>query len=300
MFRRLCALILAISPALMWGASKEIMELQRDVALLQDQVKQLQQSQDRQLAAMTELVRQALEAANRANTGIAVMQSGFQDSVKSQRNEVVAPVVGLSTRMDSMSNDFRTLQQAVSDLTSAVQKLQAQLTDVGNAVKVLQAPVAPPPGSGSTTAGGAPSTPPLPATDLYNNAKSDYTGGKLDLALQEYSDYLKYYGNTDLAPNAQFFIGAIHYSQGNYDQALNDFDAVTEKYPDNNKTPDALYYKGLTLMKMTRRTDAYAEFKETIQRFPQSSAAPQACSKIKELGLRCPTAAPSSRKRKQE
>jgi tol-pal system protein YbgF len=283
----------------MWGASKEIMELQRDVALLQDQVKQLQQSQDKQLAALTELVRQALDTANRANTSIAVMQSSFQDSVKQQRNEVVTPVVGLSARMDSMSNDFRTVQQAVGDLTSAVQKLQAQLTDVGNAVKVLQAPAVPPPGSGAAgVPGGAPSGPTISATDLYNNAKSDYTGGKLDIALQEYSDYLKYYGNTDLAPNAQFFIGVIHYSQGNYDQALNDFDAVTEKYQDNNKTPDALYYKGLTLLKMTRRTDAYQEFKEVMQRFPQSSSAPQACTKIRELGYHCPATGAPARKKK--
>ena len=168
MFRRLCALILVCSPALMWGASKEIMELQRDVALLQDQVKQLQQSQDRQLSTMTELVRQALDAANRANTGIAVMQSGFQDSLKTQKNEVVAPVVGLSTRMDSMSNDFRTVQQGFSDLTSAVQKVQAQVTDVGNAVKVLRGPAPPPPGSGTAgaTGSGASNTPQISATDL--------------------------------------------------------------------------------------------------------------------------------------
>jgi TolA-binding protein len=299
MFRRLCALILVGSPALMWGASKETMELQRDVALLQDQVKQLQQAQDRQLSALTELVRQALDAANRANTGIAVMQSGFQDSVKSQRNEVVAPVVGLSTRMDSLSSDFRTVQQAVGDLAGSVQKLQAQLTDIGNAVKVMQAPAAPPPGAGATTAGGASDAPPLPATDLYNNARRDHTGGKLDLALQEYSDYLKYYGNTDLAPNAQFFIGTIHFSQGTYDQALNDFDTVTEKYPDNSKTAEALYEKGLTLLKMSRRTDAYAEFKETIQRFPQSNVAPQACTKIKDLGYHCPTASSSTTRKKK-
>ena len=296
MLRRLCVLTLACSPALMWGASKEIMELQRDVALLQDQVKQLQQSQDKQLSAITELVRQALDTANRANTSIAVMQSSFQDSVKNEKNDVVAPVVGLTTRMDSMSNDFRTVQQAVGDLTSAVQKLQAQLTDVGNAVKVLQPPAAPPPGTGP--AGATSSGPTISATDLYNNAKGDYTGGKLDIALQEYSDYLKYYGNTDLAPNAQFFIGVIHYSQSNYDQALNDFDAVTEKYQDNNKTPDALYYKGLTLLKMTRRTDAYQEFKEVMQRFPQSSAAPQACTKIKDLGYHCPATGAPSRKKK--
>jgi len=52
MFRRLCVLILAAAPVVAFAAaSKEMQELQRDVALLQEQVRQLQQSQDKQLAA---------------------------------------------------------------------------------------------------------------------------------------------------------------------------------------------------------------------------------------------------------
>jgi hypothetical protein len=38
MFRRLCILALAMSPVAAFAASKEIQELQRDVALLQESV----------------------------------------------------------------------------------------------------------------------------------------------------------------------------------------------------------------------------------------------------------------------
>ena len=53
MFRRIFvwaafAALLSLAPAPSAAASKEIQELQRDVAQLQDQLKQLQQSQDRQ------------------------------------------------------------------------------------------------------------------------------------------------------------------------------------------------------------------------------------------------------------
>jgi hypothetical protein len=121
MFRRLCVLILAAAPVVSFAAaSKEMQELQRDVALLQEQVRQLQQSQDKQLAAITALVEQAVDAANRANTSVAVIQNGFQQSVSQQESKVVAPVVGLSTRMESMSNNFVTLQQSVADLTGLV------------------------------------------------------------------------------------------------------------------------------------------------------------------------------------
>ena len=89
-------------------------------------VKQLQQSQDKQLSALGTLVQQSLDAANRANTAVAVIQSGFQQNGTQLKNEVVGPVVGLSTRMDQVTGTVSTLQQAVSDLTSAINKIQAQ------------------------------------------------------------------------------------------------------------------------------------------------------------------------------
>ena len=49
--------------------------------------------------------------------------------------------------------------------------------------------------------------PPIPANDLYDNAMRDKGSGKLDLALQEFTDYLKWYGNTELAPNASSISG---------------------------------------------------------------------------------------------
>ena len=292
MFRRLGVLILVAAPGLTFAASKEIQELQRDIAQLQDQVKQLQQSQDKQLAAITALVQQAIDAAGKANTSAAIIQSSLQQNLRDMESKVVPPVVGLGTRIDNMGNDFRTLQQAVADLTNSMQKVQAQLTDLTNMVKVLQAPPAPPPGAttqgAGQGAGAAAEVPPMSASDLFSNARRDQTSGKLDLALQEYSDYLKFFGNTDLAPSAQYYIGSIHLSQGDYPTAVKDFDTVLEKYSDNDRTPMALYYKGQSLVKMSRRTDAVAEYKELIQRFPSNPLATQACSQLKEMGMRCP------------
>jgi TolA-binding protein len=255
---------------------------------LQQQVRDLQRSQDEKFAALQVLVQQAVDNASRANTAVAVIESGFQQNIRDTESKVVAPVVGLASRMDQVSNDLRTVQQAVSDVTGLIAKLQAQLTDLGNAVKVMQAPPPLPPGQ--TTPGGgaaAPETPAISATDLYSNARRDMSGGKLDLALQEFSDYLKWYGNTDLAPNAQFYVASIHSSQGDYEQAVAEFDMVLEKYADNNKTPDALYNKGLALTKMGRRTDGAQEYLELIQRFPTNDLAKRACDQRKAMGLSC-------------
>jgi TolA-binding protein len=303
-------LALLIAPADAPAANRETQELQRDVGLLQEQVKALQNSQNERLTELKTLVQQALDNANRANTGVAVIQNGFQQSLKDlgtqMESKVVGPVVGLSTRMDQMSTDLRTLQGAVADLTNLFSKLQAQLTDLNNAVKVLQAPpAAPPPAPAGAGPGPAAAndTPTVSATDLYSNAQRDRSSGKLDLAVQEFADYLRWYGNTDLAPNAQFYIAYIHYSQANYDDALKEFDSVLEKYPDDiNKRPDALYYKGMTLLRLGRRTQGAEEFKELLKRYPNHDLSRQACSQLTTMGLKCAAAraaAPTGPRRKQ-
>jgi TolA-binding protein len=293
------------------AASREIQELQRDLGMLQDQVKTLQKSQDDKMMALTEklvalqvLVQQSVDAANRANSGVAVIQNGSSQNLKDLENKVVAPVAGLSARVDQMSTDFRTLQQAVSDLTNLMGKLQSQITDLSNAIKVIPTPAAPPP---SSSGGGGPPAASIDqpcgsADQLYADARRDQGSGKLDLSLREFGDYLRCYGDSIRAPNAQFYIAFIHYSQNDYDNALKEFDTVLEKYPEktNNKIPDALFYKGKTLVKMGRRTQGGEEFLELLKRFPNHDLARQACSERVAMGLKCVasrTTAPKGRKR---
>jgi TolA-binding protein len=301
MIRRLCVPVLLLCPVFAAAASKEIVELQRDVALLQEQLRTLQRAQDEKLAAITELMRQTLDAANKTNTAVAVLENNFRQNLRDQEKNVVAPVVGVGAKMDQVSGELHAMQQAISDVTTMMGKLQAQLTDLNNAVKVLQAPPAPPP---SPTGAGAPAAaPPMPAEQLYNNALRDRSGGKVDLALQEFGDYLKWYGETDLAPNAQFYIADIHLSQGDMESALKEFDMVLERFPDNNKTADALYMKGVTLVKMGRRTQGAEEFRELMKRFPTNDLAKKACAQLTAMGFKCaappPRTAPKSTARKK-
>jgi TolA-binding protein len=296
MFRRfmLCALVAAmaivVAPMGSRAADPKLQELQRDVASLQEQVRQLKESQDKQLSALTVLVQQALDTSNRSNTGVAVIQNNLQQSLKDMESKVSAPMAGLGARLDGMDQDMRALQQSVSDLNGMMGKLQQQMTDLNNAVKILQTPPPPPPtaATGGGEAAAVPDTPTISAQDLYANANRDRGSKKYDLALQEYQQYLKWYGNTDLAANAQFYIGDIHYRQKNFEQAVQDFDVVIEKYSENNKTPDAIYSKGLALKSLSRLTESHSEFLELIKLYPRNDLAAQACDQLKSMGYNCP------------
>lgn len=159
-------------PSLTFAASKEIVELQRDLALLQEQVRTLQRSQDEKLSAIQVLVQQALDAAGKANTAVALLQNNLQQNSKDQQSRVVTTVTDLGSKMDSMSTDFNALRESVADIASQVGKLQQQMVDLSNTFKASQVPAAPPPGSGPGGGiGGVPGRARLPPAcpDLLGN-----------------------------------------------------------------------------------------------------------------------------------
>jgi tol-pal system protein YbgF len=297
--RILLVCVLLAAPAYSPGASKEILELQRDIAQLQQQIKDMQRSQDEKFASLIEVARQSVEAANRANTGVAVIQSNLEKTMRAIQDSVSAPMAGQNSRLNEISNNIGTLTQAVSDLTSMLNRMQTQLTDVNQKLATMQAqPIQPPTQTGGT---GQPtpavSTAPCPtgsATASYDAALKDYRGGKAELGVTEFGEFLRCFGNTELAPNAQFYIAQYHYGQHDYETAVREYDIVLEKYPNNNKTPEALLYKGQALAQIGRRTDAAAEWKDLIGRFPRAPEAKTACDNLKAFGVNCPTTASSA------
>jgi tol-pal system protein YbgF len=301
-------LLLALTPLAAFGQKKEIVELQRDVALLQDQLRTLQRTQDDKLGQLTAMIQQAVDASTKANTAIAMLQGSLTDRIGEQAKSLVGPVAGVGTKIDQMADEFRSVRESVADLSSRMGKLDAKLSDINTAISTLRnPPAAPPPsvgmpgGTGAPPAGGA-VTPPagVSAEATYQNAYRDMQGGQMDLALQEFSDYLKYFGNTDYAPNAQFYIGDLYLRKGDTESAIKAFDAVLERYSENNKTPDARYMKGRALVQAGKPTAAAQEFREIIKRYPDKDVAAKAKAQLKALGYSTsstPSSTPKRRKR---
>src|SRR6266478_2088534 len=236
--RRLIPAVLFVFPIICSAASKEIVELQRDVAQLQDQVRTLQSAFDIKIGALTVLVQQSVDAANKANTAVAGLQGGIQEQMRQQGKDVVGPVATVGTKIDEMATAFQQVQNSMADVTTRMGKLEQQVMDLSNAVRTINSPAPPP---GSTGAGNpGPTTsnvPPMSGDMLYQNANRDRLGGKTDLALQEYQEYVRLYGDGPLAPAAEYWVGDLYFAQGDFANALKAFDQVLERYPANNKTP---------------------------------------------------------------
>ena len=267
-----------------FGQKKEILEMQRDILQMQDQVRSLQRSQDEKLAAIQVLLQQTLDAANKANTATAVLEASLRDKLKDQEKNLVVPVAGLGSKVDQMSSDFSSVRESVADLTSRLGKLQNQVADLSQAIRTLSAP--PPPPGATPTAAGPPAG--VSAEQLYNAAMRDRTSGNADLAIAQFKDYIQYFGSSDLAPNAQFYIGEIEYLRGDYTAALAAFDKLLEAYPDNAKTADALLLKGRALVKSGFKAEARTEFETLIKKFPSHENAAKAKMELRALAPAAP------------
>ncbi len=325
-FARLIVSAALLAPSA-WGANKEMIELSRDVAQLQDQVRTLQRSFDERMSGLQVLMQQALDSSIKANNSVAVLNERMNNGLRDLSTTANAPVAAVGSKLDGVQQDVQALRESVNDLSARMGRLQQQLTDVNLALKAGQGPQpAPPPvdtGNTLITPGTRPPTrrvlpedteapaiepsvpagntaaPPVAATTLYDNAKRDMGSGKTALALTEFQDYLKYYGTTEMAPNAQFYVGYIRYSQDQFDKAIIDFDRVLNRFPENNKTPDAHYMKGKALFQLGQRTKAAAEFRTILEKYPSAEVAASAKQQLRALGMNPPVAsAPAPRRRR--
>jgi len=277
-----------------FAQKKDIVEVQRDIGLLRDDFLQFKQEMNETLANLKAAVQATLDQTTATNRALAVLEKSMRDRMKEQEDSVVKPVGALSGKVDNMSDEFRFVKESVADVGVRLGKLQQQIVDLESAVKIASAPPQPPAGGPGTA------TPPpnVSASSLWDDAMRDKSSGKYDLALGEYNDYLRWFGSTDMAPSAQFYIGEIYYSQGKLDEAVKAFDSVLEKYPDNTRTLDARLLKGKALVKLGQRNEGAKEFREIISKSKGSEQAAKAASELKALGLPIGTSRPAPRSRK--
>jgi tol-pal system protein YbgF len=191
----------------------------------------------------------------------------------------------------------QSLHDSVDELKARLAKVSKQLDDMAAAQQNLQsAPQGTQPGQ--TGAPQQPQSQAPPPDVLYNNALADYNGGKYQLATQEFGDYIKYYGNTDLAGNAQYYLADIEYRQGNYQQAVTDYDKVLEEYPSGNKAAAAQLKKGYALLSLNQRDAGIKELRALIARYPKSLEAQQARDRLRTMGAATTASKPSPSRRR--
>jgi tol-pal system protein YbgF len=287
--------LLAPQPA--GAVSKEMIELQQQVAQILQAQQDLRSTVDGNNAALRTLVQQSLDSVNRL--------SGEMSSVQKSVQEVQA---NTGSRIDTMTQQTQGLSDNLQDVQARVGKLSQQLTDMQNLMQSIDAKVSggapvgntasPAPGASSDSGAPPPAAPSgrpgISADTLYQNGLRDWSTGKSDLAHQEFSDYIQNFPSNDLAGNAQFYLGEIAYAQGDYKTAITSYDMVLTNYPKSFKLAASLLKKASAEIELGMKASGIRDLREVERRFPGSDESRRAQAKLREVGA-SPAARPSNR-----
>ena len=92
-------------------------------------------------------------------------------------------------------------------------------------------------------------------------------------SIAAFETFLRVYPQSDLAPNAQYWMGESNYVAGRYEQAARAFDKVRTDYPDSSKVGDASLKLGFAYRALGKITVAKTVLSDVVAKFPGTKAA---------------------------
>lgn len=211
---------------------------------------------------------------------------GDMESLMAEHAEIRQRQDDLNSRMDQLARNLEQLLQGIrADFQADLGQVIQQMNSVESALRGTESRI-------EQLRRYTPTPQPIPAAGdsavmsvdpigLYNGAITDYQQGRLDLARQGFSEYLRVFPEGPSASDAQYWLGIIAYDQGEYGQAIDLLRRVPARYPESSKAPVALRKIGDAYRAMGDTGSARDAYRELIDRYPNSSEAEAARREIR-------------------
>lgn len=227
----------------------QLEEIKTELVLLQRQTQSMQDTFNKTTGELNTLIVQMgdnIAAIRRAQSAISTNSTDTATQVSAMGERVTAA----NNRMERLSEQFAQLRKLIEDIPKM--PTFTQIT----------------PGN---------------AEQLFAAAYSDYSRGNYDLALSEFKQYVETYPGSELADNAQYWLGEILYAQKKLPEAIAEFEKVVTVNPAGDKASVALYKRGLILLEMDRKEDSVAQLLAIIKDYPKSNEANLATQQLQQI-----------------
>ena len=270
------AVLLSASPAL--AQSRREMQMMADLRMLQEQTQLLQQQLNSALEQLTATLKTI-------NTRIDDQNGQTRKSFADQKLAV-----------DQFGSDLRVVRERIDENTVRITSLSQEVEALRLAVPQLSQA-----GQGAPEAGGAPaaapgdpaaapSAPPpvalapgMTPQRLYNTALADFTAGQWALCIEGFNSYLRSFSRTDLADDAQWYVGECFQQDGKFNDAVDAYNRVITNYPKGDRVPDAYYKRGIALGAMGQTDRARDSFEQLMKLYPDHDMARMAKQQLDRL-----------------
>jgi tol-pal system protein YbgF len=118
----------------------------------------------------------------------------------------------------------------------------------------------------------------------YREAMNLVRQGQCPQAASRLRDFIRRNPKSELADNAQYWIGACYYQQREYNQAIKELSDVMLRYSKGDKAPAALLLLADAFNDSGDQIDAKLVLKKLISEHPRSEEAERAKQKLQALG----------------
>jgi tol-pal system protein YbgF len=262
--RNLLKLFSLLSLLLAFGCAtrKEVVNLKNDSFYIRSQIDSLRAEQRRLRTAivkLTALTEQSAEANSRLRADIQVQlnQLGEQSQILNDRLEETG------RRISNLPSKLRLSPPAVAPNADTTNNRASRIdTAQVNAAARKRLDE---------------------AQRLYDSAYQDFVKGQYALAQQGFRQFLQMLPESELADNAQYWIGECNYSQKKYAEAIQAFQIVISQYADGEKVPAAMLKLSYAQIAAGKTQTGKDNLETLIKRFPQSQEANLARARLQEL-----------------
>jgi tol-pal system protein YbgF len=202
--------------------------------------------------------------------------------------------------VDGIGEGVRILREKADDTNVRLASMTQELEAMRQTITAHQAPAptAPPPGV-DPTAPIDPAAPPVitvptPTASttpppnvshqkMYDTSYADYAAGQWELAIAGFESYIRMFGRSPLADDAQLNIGNAYYNAGKFQEAVDAFQKVVRDYAQSDSVPAAWYKLGLTYDRLSQPDLARKAFDTVMENYPSTSEAVLAKQRLDSL-----------------
>ena len=174
-------------------------------------------------------------------------------------------ISAIGRAQSSISTNSRDASRQLSDMGERITVANEQIEQFSEEFTRLQKLIEETPGQPAL----AQVTPENPV-QLFAAAYGDYSRGNYVLSFFEFQQLVDTYRSSELADNAQYWIGEIFLEKKRYQESLDAFARVVHLSPKGDKATAALYKRALVLEEMGRREDAVKQLQTLIKVYPNS------------------------------
>ena len=91
--------------------------------------------------------------------------------------------------------------------------------------------------------------------------------------MQGFETYLKTYPKSDLADDAQYYVGESYSGDSKFREAVAAYERMIRDYPQSDILPEAWYKVGITYERLAQPDKARAAYEFAVKTFPESNDA---------------------------